>query len=62
MRISNLHYNGRAQAFEATIDVTCGEAIFRYPCEVFGPASLDPAIISAQLKSRALRLSDQARR
>lgn len=61
MRINNLRYNGRSGAFEASVDITRNGQTFRYPCEVFGPANMDAAIISASLRDRALRMSDTSR-
>lgn len=62
MRINNLRYNGRTHAFEASVDITRNGQTFRYPCEVFGPADMDPATIAAGLKQRAERMSDTKRR
>ncbi|SEW40295.1 hypothetical protein SAMN04488515_2693 [Cognatiyoonia koreensis] len=62
MRINNLRYNGRTHAFEASVDITRDGRTFRYPCEVYGPASMDPALISAGLRDRAIRMSDTHRR
>lgn len=62
MRINNLRYNGRTNAFEASVDITRNGKTFRYPCEVFGPANMDAAMISAGLRDRAMRMSDTARR
>jgi len=62
MRINNLRYNGRTHAFEASVDITRNGQTFRYPCEVFGPANMDPAMISAGLRDRAMRMSDTSRR
>ncbi len=61
MRINNLRYNGRSGAFEASVDITRQGKTFRYPCEVFGPANMDAAMISAGMRDRALRMSDTAR-
>jgi hypothetical protein len=58
MQIHNLRYNDRSRAFEASVDITRHGKTFRYPCEVVGPQSLDPAIVTANLCDRALRMSD----
>ena len=58
MRINNLRYNGRSGAFEASVDINRDGKTFRYPCEVFGPANMDAAMISAGMRDRALRMSD----
>ena len=62
MRINNLRYNGQNNAFEASVDIFRDGHVYRYPCEVFGPASMDPAMISAGLRDRAMRMSDTTRR
>lgn len=62
MQINNLRYDERTSAFKASVDITRHGQTFRYPCKVFGPANMDPAVIRANLRDRALRMSDTARR
>jgi hypothetical protein len=52
----NVHYNAQDRAFVARADVTRNGKTLRYPCAVFGPASLDPQQVTARLHARALRM------
>ncbi len=61
MRINNLHYNARSGAFEASVDIQRDGRTFRYPCELVGPQSMDPATVAAGLAHRAMKMSDTAR-
>jgi hypothetical protein len=60
MRINNLHYNARAGAFEASVDIMREGRTFRYPCELHAPQTMDPASVTAGLAARALHMSDAA--
>lgn len=61
MRINNLHYNALSGAFEATIDIRRDGRMFRYPCQLFGPQTMDLITVAAGLADRALRMSDTIR-
>ena len=61
MHINNLRYNERLRAFEASVDIVRDGRTYRYPCEVFGPASLSPSFVVASLHNRARRMSDTTR-
>ena len=61
MRINNLRYNACSGAFEAFVDIQRDCRMFRYPCELFVPQTMEPASIAAGLAARALRISDTAR-
>lgn len=61
MRINNLRYNAQSGAFMASVDIQRDGRTFRYPCELRGPQSMDPATIAAGLADRALRMSDTVR-
>lgn len=61
MRINNLHYNAQSGAFEASVDIQRDGRMFRYPCQLFGPQTMDPTTVAAGLADRALRMSDTAR-
>jgi len=61
MRINNLRYNAHSGAFEASVDIRREGRVFRYPCELQAPQTLDPASVTAGLAARALRMSDTAR-
>lgn len=60
MRINNLRYNARTGTFEASVDIQRNGRMFRYPCEVSGPQSMDPATVTAGLAQKALQMSDTA--
>ncbi len=62
MRINNLCYNAQSGAFQACVDIQRDGHMYRYPCEVYGPQTMDPANIAASLAKRALHMSDTARR
>ena len=61
MRINNLRYNASSGAFEASVDIQRDGRMFRYPCELRAPQTMEPASIAAGLAARALRMSDTAR-
>ena len=61
MRINDLRYNAQYGVFQASIDIRRDGRMYRYPCEVHGPQSMDPATIAAGLAEHALRMSDTAR-
>lgn len=61
MRINNLRYDARAGIFEASVDIRRDGRIFRYPCELRAPQTMDPASVTAGLAARALHMSDAAR-
>lgn len=61
MRINHLRYNASSGAFEASVDIQRDGRMFRYPCELRGPQSMEPATVAAGLAARALRMSDTAR-
>ena len=61
MRINNLRYNASSGAFEASVDIQRDGRMFRYPCELVAPQTMEPASIAAGLAARALRMSDTAR-
>tara|TARA_R110002051_G_scaffold218784_1_gene282580 strand:+ start:6566 stop:6754 length:189 start_codon:yes stop_codon:yes gene_type:complete len=61
MRINNLRYNAQSGAFLASVDIQRDGRMYRYPCELHGPQTMDPATIAAGLAERALRMSDTAR-
>lgn len=61
MRINNLRYDARAGIFEASVDIRRDGRIFRYPCELQAPQTMDPASVMAGLAARALHMSDAAR-
>lgn len=55
MQIRDLRYNDRICAFEASVDVMHDNRRLRFPLTVFGPTSLSPKIISADLHRQATR-------
>ena len=55
MQIRNLRYNDRIRAFQASVDVINGDQRLRFPLTVFGPTSLNPEIINANLYRQAAR-------
>ena len=61
MRINHLRYNARLGKFEASVDIQRDGRTYRYPCEVSGPQSMDPATVTASLAQRALNMSDTVR-
>lgn len=62
MRINHLRYNARLGKFEASVDIQRDGLMYRYPCEVAGPQSMEPATVTACLAKRALTMSDTIRR
>jgi hypothetical protein len=60
MRIKNLRYSAKSQAFKASVDINRFGRTFRYPCEVYGPQTMAPATVVAMLQNRALQMSDTA--
>ncbi len=58
MQIKNLRYNAADGVFKASVDIERFGKVFRYPCEVAGPQSMDPAMVEMRLHERALRMSD----
>lgn len=61
MRINDLRYNAKSGVFQACVSIQRDGHMYRYPCEVYGPQTMDPATIAAHLAKRALHLSDTAR-
>lgn len=55
MQIRNLRYNDRISAFQASVDVMQGDQRLRFPLTVFGPTSLAPEIVNANLYRQATR-------
>ncbi|MEO9864616.1 MAG: orotidine 5'-phosphate decarboxylase [Yoonia sp.] len=53
MQIRDLRYNERLRAFEASVDVVQNDRRLRFPLTVFGPTSLSPKIINANLYRQA---------
>lgn len=58
VRFKDVHYNARAGAFEARVDIVRGGRTFRYPCSLAGPITMDVGAVRAGLYSRALKMSD----
>ena len=55
MQIRNLRYNDRISAFQASVDVMQSGRRLRFPLTVFGPTSLSPEIVNANLYRQAAR-------
>lgn len=62
MRITHLRYDARFGKFEASVDIQRNGRTYRYPCEVTGPQSMEPATVAAHLAQRALNMSDTIHR
>ncbi|SMY09028.1 orotidine 5'-phosphate decarboxylase [Flavimaricola marinus] len=60
VRLNNVRYNAAKGAFEARVDVIRHGTVFRYPCQVPGPANMDYEQVSAELAHSALRMSDSS--
>ncbi len=60
MHISELRYNAQSGVFQASVELCRDGRMYRYPCELHGPQSMDPATIAAGLAKRALHMSDTA--
>ena len=60
MTIRNLRYNANDGVFRASVDIERFGKVFRYPCEIAGPQTMDPAMVEMRLQERALRMSDTA--
>ncbi|MEL6570226.1 MAG: orotidine 5'-phosphate decarboxylase [Pseudomonadota bacterium] len=58
VRFKDVHYNARAGAFEARVDIVRGAQTFRYPCRLAGPITMDAGAVRAGLYSKALKMSD----
>lgn len=58
MQIRDLRYNDRITAFEASVSVIRDGIRLRFPCRVFGPASLSPAIVQNNLYRQATKMAD----
>ncbi len=58
IRLGDVRYNARNGAFEARVDVTRGDTVFRYPCQVPGPVDMSPETVNRGLTRQALRMSD----
>lgn len=61
MRINDLRYNARLGKFQASVDIQRDGLMYRYPCEVAGPPTMEPATVTAHLAQRALNMSDTVR-
>ncbi|WP_458792270.1 orotidine 5'-phosphate decarboxylase [Yoonia sp. MH D7] len=61
MFINDLRYNAQSGVFQASVELRRDGHLFRYPCELRGPQSLDAATIAAGLAKHALHMSDAAR-
>jgi hypothetical protein len=59
--IGAIRYNAINQAYEARVDVTRHGTTFRYPCQMTGPADLEPSIVASELTHQAMRMSDSPR-
>lgn len=55
MHIRDLRYNDRISAFQASVDVVERGQRLRFPLTVFGPTSLAPEIVNANLFRQAAR-------
>lgn len=62
MHIKTISYNPKAGAFEARVDIERDGRVFRYPCQVPGPVTLDLATVRQSLTHQARRMSDSGTR
>lgn len=58
MNIKNLRYSAKDGAFLASVDIERFGRTFRYPCEVYGPQSMDTGMVMSQLRHKAMTMSD----
>jgi hypothetical protein len=56
--LGDVRYNATAGAFEARVDIARGNAMFRYPCSVSGPMTMNMDQVRDSLTRRAMRMSD----
>jgi len=57
IELGDVRYNAKHGAFEARVDIHRDGNVFRYPCEVKAPLSMDFDRVRQHLKQRALNLS-----
>ena len=60
--LGDVRYNASAGTFEARVDIKRRDTIFRYPCEIAGPITMDMNDVRAGLRRRALAMSDSPSR
>lgn len=60
VNMGNVRYNAGVGAFEARVDIKRGDVVYRYPCQIAGPVTMDPAVVRQGLESQALRMSDSS--
>ena len=58
LSFGTIHYNPRAGAFEARIDITRGCRTFRYPARISAPVDTPIDMIREGLARNAMRMSD----
>ena len=58
IRLHNVHYNPKAAAFEARVDINRGNTTYRYPCYIPGPMTMDMQQVCDRLTQQALGMSD----
>ncbi len=61
IRMGEIQYNDLIGAFEARVDVERDHSVYRYPCRLSAPRSLDDDAVRFGLACQALRMSDTVR-
>ena len=56
--LQNIRYNAGRGAFEARVDIRRGGQVFRYPCELAGPLSMEIDLVQTKLIEQARGMSD----
>ena len=58
VKLTKIHYDADTRRFEARVDITRNERVFRYPCVLTPPADMTKDQIRLGLIAQAIHMSD----